>query len=189
MIRAEPQGVGKELWRAIFFLHIAAYRGKSAGQGLLTTFTLGVYIMMPRHHGLGECLATKHGPELWTPVGCCLRWSCSAGPLDWSLFGCFLRRGWNDFRMTDQGLPIICRGPAYLNMAQDTQKLHQCTALETKGWKPQMDEFFHTAPLLELVSLRRERQFYPTGSPLTMGNLDCKIRQRLWSIHHGYWYW
>ena len=25
---------------------------------------------------------------------------------------------------------------------------------------------------LELV--RRERQFYPTGSPLTMGNLDCK---------------
>lgn len=51
-------------------------------------------------------------------------------------------------------LPCFAHGwPKKHIISTNTQKLHQCTALETNGWKPQMDEHFHTAPLLELVSL------------------------------------
>lgn len=218
MIRAEPQGVGKELWRAIFFLHIAAYRGKSAGQGLLTTFTLGVYMCVyhdaqkPRLRGM-SCNKTwtwaldPRGMLLemvlfsWT-TGLVAIWLLSLENLKWfsgdrSRASHHLQRS----SLSQYGSERVHRNIADVFamfcrwLAQNTYNFNQYTEFAAmyrpgnermeaaNGWN------FSYSSTLWAGFLRRERQFYPTGSPLTMGNLDCKIRQRLWSIHHGYWNW
>lgn len=87
-------------------------------------------------------------------------------------------------------LPCFAHGwPQKHIISTNTQKLHRCTAPGNERLEAENGWNFSQSPTRGAGFLRRERQFYPTGSPLTMGNLDCKLGQRLWSIHHGYWYW